>query len=357
MPRFMSPMIRRRPDTDKFETESRTVDTSESRAVPSAFQESAPSSTEQSIDFSQIAQPSTEQGSEQLEEQPQFPPDVRISEGGFRQIRDESLVLLSQGITHRIERSEEGPFQIFVEPEKRRMAQFQIRLYHRENPPRDENPPLPLKFTLHPLWVLAIPIACTLLDFSDISIQMHNAGIADASKILRGEWWRTITAMTLHADSRHLASNLVSRFLALSLLHYRIPLAKLVPFLAVASAVANFLVALTVQTSFRSLGFSGFVFATIGCLAVIEFRLMPRETHGLLRRFAPLCGAASLAVFLGLGENADILGHLYGFIAGLLCGFIPTKKTLRWGAPTVATDIFGVLAYYALFAIGWTLAI
>jgi membrane associated rhomboid family serine protease len=205
--------------------------------------------------------------------------------------------------------------------------------------------------------VLAIPIACTLLDFSDISIQMHNAGIADASKILRGEWWRTITAMTLHADSRHLASNLVSGFLALSLLHYRIPLAKLVPFLAVASAIANFFVALTVQTSFRSLGFSGFVFATIGCLAVIEFRLMPRETHGMLRRFAPLCGAASLAVFLGLGENADILGHLYGFIAGLLCGFIPKKKTLRWGTPTVAADILWIAAYYALFIIGWTLAI
>ena len=344
MPRFMSPMIRRRPDTDKLGT------------APRAAQDSEPSPITRDIDFSQTAQPSTEQGSEQLEEQSQIPPDVRISEGGFRQIRDESLVLLSQGITHRIERSEEGPFQIFVEPEKRRMAQFQIRLYHRENPPRDENPPLPLKFTLHPLWVLAIPIACTLLDFSDISIQMHNAGIADASKILRGEWWRTITAMTLHADSRHLASNLVSGFLALSLLHYRIPLAKLVPFLAVASAIANFFVALTVQTSFRSLGFSGFVFATIGCLAVIEFRLMPRETHGMLRRFAPLCGAASLAVFLGLGENADILGHLYGFIAGILCGFIPKKKTLRWGAPTVAADILWIAAYYALFIIGWVLA-
>ena len=275
MPHFISPMIRRRPDADKLGTD------------PRAIQESAPSPIVQSIDFSQTAPPSTEQGSEQSEEQQQIPPDVRVSEGGFRQIRDESLVLLSQGITHRIERSEEGPFQIFVEPEKRRAAQFQIRLYHRENPPRDENPPLPLKFTLHPLWVLAIPIACTLLDFSDISIQMHNAGIADASKILRGEWWRTITAMTLHADSRHLASNLVSGFLALSLLHYRIPLAKLVPFLAVASAIANFFVALTVQTSFRSLGFSGFVFATIGCLAVIEFRLMPRETHGKRRHPRP----------------------------------------------------------------------
>ena len=242
MPHFISPMIRRRPS-----------------AKDSRSRESAPSPIEQNIDLSQTAQ----------SEEPQTPPDVRISEGAFKQIRDESLVLLSQGISHRIELSEDGPFQIFVEPDKRRAAQFQIRLYHRENPPRNENPPLPLKLTLQPLWVLAVPVICTLLDFSDAFIQMHNVGIADAAKILRGEWWRTITAMTLHGDSRHLASNLVSGFLALSLLHYRIPLAKLVPFLAVASAIANFFVALTVQTHSRSIGFSGFVFATIGCLAVL----------------------------------------------------------------------------------------
>ena len=335
MPRFMSPMIRRRPVTDKLDEESRAVGPN---AILPTNQESAQSSIEQN-------------------DEPEQPSDIRVSEGSFKQIRDESLVLLSQGISHRIDRSEDGPFQIFVEPEKRRTAQFQIRLYHRENPPRTDNPPLPLKFTFQPLWVLSVPVFCTLLDFSGAISQMNNAGIADAGKILRGEWWRTITAMTLHGDSRHLAGNLVSGFLALSLLHYRIPLAKLVPFLAVASAVANFFVALTVQTNFRSLGFSGFVFATIGCLAVIEFRLMPRETHGMLRRFAPLCGAASLAVFLGLGENADILGHLYGFIAGLLCGFIPKKKTLRWGAPTAVTDIFWIFAYYVLFIIGWTLAL
>ena len=338
MPHFMSPMIRRRPSTE------------DSRVSPSANPEAAAPTPSQ-----ESAQPN--QATTATFEEPQPPPDIRISEGAFKQIRDESLVLLSQGISHRIERSEEGPFQIFVEPDKRRAAQFQIRLYHYENPPRSEPPALPLKFSFQPLWVLLIPIVCTLLDFSDAFIQMHNAGIADASKILRGEWWRTITAMTLHGDARHLAGNLVSGYLALSLLHYRISLAKLVPFLAVGAAVANFFVALTVQTNFRSLGFSGFVFAVIGCLAVIEFRLMPRETHGMLRRFAPLCGAASLAVFLGLGENADILGHLYGFISGIFCGFIPQKKTLRWGAPTEITDIFWILAYYTLFAIGWALAL
>lgn len=356
MPRFMSPMIRRRPSADKVYTEPHAVGTNK----PRAEQDAAQSPIEQSANISQTAQ-TIEQPQiiepPQTIELPQTPPDIRISEGGFRQIRDESLVLLSQGISHRIERSEEGPFQIFVEPDKRRQAQYQLRLYHHENPPRNEPAPLPLKFSLQPLWVLAVPIICTLLDFANAISQMNNAGIADAGKIMRGEWWRTITAMTLHGDERHLAGNLVSGYLVLSLLHYRIPLAKIVPFLAVGAAIANFFVAATVQTSFRSLGYSGFVFAAIGCLAVIEFRLMPRETHGMLRRFAPLCAAASLAVFLGLGENADILGHLYGFIAGLLCGFIPKKKTLRWGAPTNTSDILWAIAYYALFVIGWTLAL
>ena len=181
MPRFMSPMIRRKPVTDKLDEESRAVDSRavssagqesaqstikqsavdshvvdlsavDSRAVPSASQEAAQSTIKQSADFSQSAQ------SDQQQSEPETPPDIRISEGSFKQIRDESLVLLSQGITHRIDRSEEGPFQIFVEPDKRRAAQFQIRLYHRENPPRDENPPLPLKFTFQPLWVLAVPV-------------------------------------------------------------------------------------------------------------------------------------------------------------------------------------------------------
>ena len=129
------------------------------------------------------------------------------------------------------------------------------------------------------------------------------------------------------------------------------------PFLAIASALANFCVALTVQSDFRALGFSTFVFAVIGALAVIEFRLMPKETHGMLRRFAPLCGAISIAVFLGLGEHADILGHAYGFIAGMLCGLIPKKKMLRWGTPTAPKDIVWIIAYFAIFIMGWKLAL
>lgn len=327
MTRFQSPMIRRRPNTQTYDINLQPAleDAPKNSGIPS-------------------------------EESPEEIQESRVSEGMFSQIRDESLVLLSQGIPHRIMRSEQGPFQIFVENDKRRQAAFQLRIYHRENPPRKENPPLPLSFSLQPAWVITVPVVCTLLQFSGFVNQMEYAGIADADKILRGEWWRTITAMTLHGDSHHLAGNLVSGYIALNLLHYRIPLSKLAPFIACGAAIANFAVAFTVKTNFKSLGFSSFVFATIGCLAVIEFRLMPRESHGMLRRFAPLCGAISLAVFLGLGEHADVLGHLYGFIVGLFCGFIPKKKSLRWGASTSKVDILWALLYFALFIVAWYFA-
>ena len=303
----------------------------------------------------QPAAPPNEETNNEDSEDPQYPETVCASEGTFRQIRDDSLVLLSQGISHRLIRTEEGPFQIFILPEHEERARLQLALYRKENPPKEENPPLPLSFSLQPLWVLLAPTIVTLIDFTD-KVNFHTRGISDASKVLKGEWFRSFTAQTLHGDVRHLASNLLCGYIVMNMITFRIPLLRLAPFIAIASAIANLCVSFTVQTSFRSLGFSTFVFAAIGCLSVIEFRLMPKETHGLLRRFAPLCGAASLAVFLGLGENADILGHAYGFIAGLFCGFIPNKKSLRWGTPLSSADGIGLLFFYGLYIAAWRMA-
>ena len=340
MPRLMSPL---RPRYMRKPPEKTVPDMLESPAV---LPTGAPAQAAQAPDARQQEQPA----------EPEYPETVQVSEGTFRQVRDDSLVLLSQGIEHRLVRSEEGPFQIFVVPEMEAAARLQLELYHRENPPKEENPPIPLSFSLQPLWVLLAPILVTLLQFTD-KINLHSEGVSDAAKVLKGEWWRSLTAQTLHGDARHLASNLLCGYIVMNMITFRIPLLRLVPFIAVAAAVANLCVSATVQTDFRSLGFSTFVFAAIGCLSVIEFRLMPKESHGMLRRFAPLCGAASLAVFLGLGENADILGHAYGFVAGLFCGFIPKKKSLRWGTPLSSADGIGLLMYYGLCLLAWKLAL
>lgn len=340
MPRLMSPL---RPRYMRKPPEKTAPDMLESPAV---LPTGAPAQAAQAPDARQQEQPA----------EPEYPETVQVSEGTFRQVRDDSLVLLSQGIEHRLVRSEKGPFQIFIVPEMEAAARLQLELYHRENPPKEENPPIPLSFSLQPLWVLLAPILVTLLQFTD-KINLHSEGVSDAAKVLKGEWWRSLTAQTLHGDARHLASNLLCGYIVMNMITFRIPLLRLVPFIAVAAAVANLCVSATVQTDFRSLGFSTFVFAAIGCLSVIEFRLMPKESHGMLRRFAPLCGAASLAVFLGLGENADILGHAYGFVAGLFCGFIPKKKSLRWGTPLSSADGIGLLMYYGLYLLAWKLAL
>lgn len=343
MPRFMSPLrpryMRSPADIPKEGLQIQSI-----TATPEASKNAG----------TNAASVSDAQDSPEAQE-PEYPEIVCVSEGTFRQIRDDSLVLLSQGISHRLLRSIEGPFLIFVLPEHEEFARLQLALYRKENPPKEENPPIPLSFSLQPLWILLAPVIFTLIDFSD-KVSLHSRGISDAGKVLKGEWWRALTAQTLHGDVRHLASNLICGYIVMNMITFRIPLLRLAPFIAVAAAIANICVSLTVKTDFRSLGFSTFVFAAIGCLSVIEFRLMPKETHGLLRRFAPLCGAASLAVFLGLGENADILGHAYGFIAGLFCGLIPSKKALRWGTPLSSVDGIGLLLYYAFYVIAWKMA-
>ena len=113
------------------------------------------------------------------QQEPEYPETVCVSEGTFRQIRDDSLVLLSQGISHRLLRSIEGPFLIFVLPEHEDRSRVQLALYRKENPPKEENPPIPLSFSLQPLWVLIAPLTFTLIDFSD-KVNFHSYGISDA---------------------------------------------------------------------------------------------------------------------------------------------------------------------------------
>ena len=282
---------------------------------------------------------------------------VLIASASYALIREYSLVLASQGVVHHISESPLGPFEIIVSASEAKHARRQIRLYRFENPPRVSNPPLPVAMSLAPFWILSVPIACTLLQFSGLVAGFTNRGIADASLINRGEWWRVFTALTLHGDAKHILGNLLSGFFVLNLISFRIRLSRMALPLLCTAGLANWFVAFTVQQDFRSLGFSTFVFAALGALSSIEVRLMPRETYGLSRGFAPLFGAILLAVFMGVGENSDILAHGYGFVLGLATGFLPRKKTLHWGTKSSYIDVTLFVLYFCLFLVSWALAL
>lgn len=281
------------------------------------------------------------------------PEHTVLARGTYKPLEEWCLVLDSQNIPYHFEQSHEGPWILQVLPAHVESASLQIRLYREENPEKPTHAPLPpLRWSLQPLWVLVIPLIGTFWQFSSWG-HSHSQGVAVAHRIVQGDWWRIFTALTLHGDSGHLLSNLISGYLVLALLAVRLPLTRMVPWLVIAAGFANLGVAWTVQSDFRSLGFSTFVFAALGALGTIEMRVKPPGFDSILRRLAPCIAVFALAMLMGLGHHSDILAHFYGLGAGLLVGFFPSKRQLQWGSPFKKLDAWILLSTYTFFVYVW----
>ena len=281
------------------------------------------------------------------------PDHIVLARGAYKPLEEWCLVLDSQNIPYHFEQSQEGPWILQVPFALVEPASLQIRLYREENPEKPTHAPLPaLRWSLQPLWVLLIPLIGTFWQFSTYG-SLHSQGVAVAHRIVQGDWWRIFTALTLHADSGHLLSNLVSGYLVLALLAVRLPLTRMVPWLVFAAGIANLGVAWTVQSNFRSLGFSTFVFAALGALGTVEMRVKPPGFDGILRRLAPCIAVLALAMLMGLGHHSDILAHFYGLGAGLAVGFLPSKRQLQWGSPIDKRDGWILLSTYTFFVYVW----
>jgi membrane associated rhomboid family serine protease len=283
--------------------------------------------------------------------------NVCLEQGILRIIKDLSLVLSSQKISHIISQNNLGPWEIYVHEADVYAAQTQIALYKQENPNWDkEFITLPtLKPNVQPLWFLLIPVVCTFFQFNNPHIKTF--GSADAARILKGEWFRIFTAQTLHSSNYHLVSNLFSGFFIFFLISVKIPLSRIAPFIVLAAALANLETAF-IMKNYHSIGFSTTVFAGLGTLATLEVRVLTREN--MWRRLVPWFAAFLLAVFLGVGgesSNADIPGHFFGLMMGTAAGFAPPKKWLQWGEPFSKLDIYIVFAIYTFFAAMWARAL
>jgi rhomboid protease GluP len=168
--------------------------------------------------------------------------------------------------------------------------------------------------------VLLIVFAC--LHQSVFYLDWFGAGRLEAGSVVRGgEWWRTVTALTVHVDLDHLAGNLVfGSFFGYFAGRY---LGRGVGWLAILAAgtLANAMNAVVQSPAHRSIGASTAVFAALGLLTAFTWR------RGFLRetpwraRIAPIVAGLGLLAFTGTaGENTDLTAHLFGFIAGFAAG-------------------------------------
>ncbi len=160
------------------------------------------------------------------------------------------------------------------------------------------------------------------------SYPIVDAGRVDAEAIIaKGELWRVVTALTLHADVVHLVSNLVAgagfalfvaRFFGSAAGWFLILLSGL---------LGNWLNAWVYYPEPHfSIGASTAVFAALGLLTGIGSRLAladPEVGRALPRWLLPALGGLTLLGLLGVGEGTvDVAAHISGFLCGIGIGLI-----------------------------------
>lgn len=245
-----------------------------------------------------------------------------------RACSDRSLVLASLEIPHDVVVDGMGYVLIVPASHSSRAAE-ELRLYDIENPPPRPRQVSPF---VHQnalpgviAYVAIISLTAYLAGESFFGQDWLAAGRIDGILIRAGEWWRTITALTLHSGLRHLAGNIV--FGAFFGLFAGRLFGPGIAWLAIVAtgALGNALNTFLLESSHRAIGASTAVFAALGLLAGFVWRAKLMSQDRWSYRIGPIVGGFALLMYTGTGdEKTDIGAHLMGFLCGLAGGMLLT---------------------------------
>jgi membrane associated rhomboid family serine protease len=271
---------------------------------------------------------------------------------------ERSLMLHAVGIESRVVWLGRA-WAVVVPVDRHEAALAQIVQYERENPPRRR--PAPAEPMHDGAWIGSAAYAGVLLCVGYLAGNLalgadwFDAGGYVAGQTRAGEFWRALTALTLHLDVGHLLANLgfgvVFGLLAGQLLGPGIAWASIV----LAAAAANLCNAFVQPATHASVGASTAVFATLGLLAAYAWRRRRSEGVRGAYRWAPLGAGVILLGFTGAGgERTDVMAHLTGFAAGTLAGIahgtwrVPRGPVAQWVAGTGALLAIAGAWWFAL---------
>lgn len=234
------------------------------------------------------------------------------------------LVLQAAGIPCRIQK-DSGEFIIVVPASLALRARAEIEAYTSENRPTPSDTPAILEHRNGWPGIFGY-VAVLLLMFAlqhggILNDNWLAAGKTHAGLICQGEWWRTVTALTLHSDFKHLIANigiggLIGLF-AGELLGGGVAWIGIL----FAGAAGNLLNAWVRHPSHTSIGASTAVFAAFGMIAAFAAIRRRHIRASKFGRYTPIVGAVILLSFLGTsGQRTDVFAHVAGFLAGLLLG-------------------------------------
>lgn len=261
------------------------------------------------------------------------------------------LVLLSQGLSPRLRVSPDG-IVLTVPRHEAETALAGLAAYEKENPPKTHR----ANVTSSGLDLGAGAMAgSSLVGFFAVtafwnSVPWLERGSASAAKILDGELWRTVTALSLHGDIAHALANAFAMGLFFSALSGQFGIGLAALFITATGGAGNLANAYLQGPPHNAVGASTAIFGAVGMLGGLG--LVRRRRAKESRRRAWITIAASLALLGMLGSSGarvDVLAHLLGFFAGGVLGtalglFLPARRPafVQWfyGSATLAMFVY-----------------
>ena len=295
--------------------------------------------------------------SQDLQDLPPTAPDWCIIPAAHRkQVMDWSLVLTSQKIPTEIQSFPEGqaPYGLKVHQRDLERAKDAIRRYQSENKRWSWQKPIPASgFTFHGaalLWCLVLCVFAWIGWESRPQVQL--AGMLKSQEVLtQGAWWQTVTAVMLHADIGHLASNTSTGLIVFGLAMGRFGAGPGLLAAFVCGVWGNFFGLWVHEAPYRGLGASGMVMGALGMLGPHAFHLL--KTHRQAGRMI-LGGVLAVCIlfsFWGLSPDSDIAAHLGGFVCGLSLGallsLVPEKELHAWRLNFLCSIILATMIVWA----------
>ena len=266
--------------------------------------------------------------------------DRRLARQSFAQ---QLLVLTAKNIAFRLARHGRQ-HKIYVPPLAEGVAMYELLEFAAE-PTRPALPPLPLRSGASPASVILLPafffIALLLwhgqcagwwsipglpqLSFDE----WQKIGALDVYRTrAMNEWYRLLTALSLHADSAHLFGNIAAGMVFVFLLCRRTGSGLGLLVCVLGGLCGNACNVLYRPFAFSSLGFSTALFAAIGALS--SFQAMQDGRSAWRKALLPLGAGGGLLAMLGTeGARTDYAAHLFGMAAGLVLGAASHVLSLR----------------------------
>ncbi len=271
-----------------------------------------------------------------------------------QQAFDWSLVLASQGIECALDHNaQSGAWQLLLlEAADHTRALAALRQFNQENRRSRWEHPLPdSELNFHAGVLAWVGVLALLHIFSD----QLTAGEFRYAAAARGEWWRAFTAVWLHADAAHLASNAIMGTLLLGLAMARFGAGLACWATLLAGATANWVALEFRRTELGyGLGASGMVMAALGMMAAQALPLWRHGRRGTRVLLAGLAGGTLMFVQFGTAITTDVLAHAVGFGAGLVLGGLAAFLPPRLSSPA---NRLGGLAFVALSVGSWLVAL